>query len=411
MNPESLYIGDCLDLLDKVKGESVDLVYLDPPFFTQRVHHLTTRDGEKNFSFADIWNSDSEYAGFIFKRLVKIREKLKPTGSIFFHCDKSGSHIIRLLLDRVFGPENFQSEIIWTFKRWSNSRRGLLNNHQTIYFYSKTPAYKFNALYMDYSASTNIDQIMQRRSRDARNKSVYARDEHGKVISNGVKKGVPLSDVWDIPFLNPKARERVGYPTQKPVTLLEKIIQISTDEGDVLLDPFCGSGSALVAAKTLRRNFIGIDISHEAIALSKNRLDNPAVSSSPLLEKGRNAYETHSPEAAQHLAGIDYTPVQRNRGIDGLLKQPFMGLPAFIRVQRENETRHEAAMALMKAAKGKGKCNLLIIVTRLELAPCPKISPDVSGVTFIKSPMLQIEEYEQSSAFAEDSYSYLEVSR
>ncbi len=394
MSTEPLHIGDCLDVLDDVKEESVDLVYLDPPFFTQRVHHLTTRDGGKNFSFADIWDSDTEYADFIFQRLIKIREKLKPTGSVFFHCDKSGSHIIRLLLDSVFGAENFQSEIIWCFKRWSNSKRGLLNNHQTIYFYSKTSAYKFNPIYMNYSASTNVDQIMQRRSRDDRNKSIYARDERGKVISNGVKKGVPLSDVWDIPFLNPKAKERVGYPTQKPITLLEKIIQISTDEADVVLDPFCGSGSSLVAAKILKRNFIGIDVSDEAIALAKNRLENPVVSSSSLLAKGRHSYATHSLEAAQHLAGINYTPVQRNKGIDGLLKQEFMGLPAFIRVQREHETQDEAAMALIKAAQGKGKCNLLIVVTQAKLMP----SSHIPEVTFIKSAMLQIEEFAQVTA-------------
>ncbi|MEM9523450.1 MAG: DNA methyltransferase, partial [Pseudomonadota bacterium] len=259
-----VYFGDCLEILDTLPRDSVDLVYIDPPFFTQTVHKLVTRDGSKAFNFADIWDSDNSYADFIFQRLSKVRDSLKSTGSIFFHCDKSASHIIRLLLDSVFGAKNFQSEIIWHFRRWSNSKRGLLNGHQTIYFYSKDSNYKFNILYSDYSPSTNIDQIMQKRSRDDRNKSVYAKDKAGNIVGNGVKKGVPLSDVWEIPFLNPKAKERVGYPTQKPVLLLQRIIELTTEPGDVVLDPFCGSGTTLVAAQTLQRNAIGIDISEDA---------------------------------------------------------------------------------------------------------------------------------------------------
>ena len=160
-------------------------------------------------------------------------------------CDKSTSHLIKLILDKIFGPENFQSEIIWHFRRWSNSKKGLLPAHQTIFFYSKTSEFKFNSFYQEYSPSTNIDQIMQKRVRDSRNKAVYARDEHGDIIGSGGKKGVPLSDVWEIPFLNPKAKERVGFPTQKPILLMNRIIELVTNENDVVLDPFCGSGTTL----------------------------------------------------------------------------------------------------------------------------------------------------------------------
>src|SRR5204863_2908864 len=139
----------------------------------------------------------------------------------------------------------------------------------------KTDTYQYHQLYDDYSPSTNVDQILQRRQRDEHGKAVYERDENGKVVHDGHKKGVPVSDVWDIPFLNPKAKERVGYPTQKPILLLERIIQIVTDEGDTVLDPFCGSGTTLVAAHLLSRNCVGIDSSPEAIEITKERLARP----------------------------------------------------------------------------------------------------------------------------------------
>jgi site-specific DNA-methyltransferase (adenine-specific) len=205
---------------------------------------------------------------------------------------------------------------------------------------------------------------MQKRSRDTRNKSVYARSESGEIINGGKKKGVPLSDVWEIPFLNPKAKERVGYPTQKPVILMNQIIKLVTDEGDVVLDPFCGSGTTLLSAQLLNRRSIGIDVSEEAIELTKSRLENPIVTSSALLEKGADSYRQHASEASNHLTGINYVPVHRNKGIDGLLADEIDELPAFIRVQREVETLQETVSLLQKATKNKGECKLVVVVTR-----------------------------------------------
>ena len=127
------HTGDCLDVLQKMEPESVDLIYVDPPFFTQKVHDLTTRDGSISFSFRDIWDSDSSYADFIYQRIARARDVLKSSGSLFFHCNKSASHIVRLMLDSIFSPDHFQSEIIWHFKRWSNAKKGLLPAHQTIF--------------------------------------------------------------------------------------------------------------------------------------------------------------------------------------------------------------------------------------------------------------------------------------
>ena len=373
------FLGDCLNVLGEMDSESADLIYADPPFFTQKSHSLSTRDGGEWFSFDDTWDSDSQYANFIYRRIQLARDVLKNSGSLFFHCDRSASHISRLVLDRIFGSECFQSEIIWSFRRWSNSKKGLLPAHQTIFFYSKTSEFKFNTLYQEYSPSTNIDQIMQKRARDSRNKSVYMRNEKGEVIGNGNKKGVPLSDIWDIPFLNPKAKERVGFPTQKPVLLMKQIIELTTDEGDWVVDPFCGSGTTLVAAKSLNRNSIGIDVSDDAIKITQNRLENLVITKSSLLQKGRDSYNQHSREAAIHLSGIQYTPVHRNKGIDCLLKEDMDGLPVFVRVQRGHESIGQAASALRRAVVGKGDCRLVVIATHPDLIEYDEL-PDISVI-------------------------------
>lgn len=387
---EKVLLGDCLHVLDDIASESVDLVYADPPFCTQTVQQLLTRDGKNRFSFPDVWESDSSYANFILQRLTKARDKLKKTGSLFFHCDKSASHVIRLLLEHVFGSANFQAEIIWSFRRWSNAKRGLLDSHQTIYFFSKGSDFRFFPVYQDYSPLTNVEQIMQRRTRDERNKAVYARSDDGEVIGNGAKRGVPLGDVWDLPFLNPKAKERVGYPTQKPVVLLERIIKLVTVRGDVVLDPFCGSGTTLVAAQALGRHAVGIDISNDAVALTRQRLRDPVITEPALLDRGRAACETHAQDAAAHLAGIDYIPVYRNKGIDGLLKKEIDGHAVFLRVQRRFETQDQAADALVKASRSKGHCLLVVVATKTDLFP-RREQPDV---LFIKSAGLSLEELE-----------------
>ena len=164
-----------------------------------------------------------------------------------------------------------------------------------------------------------------------------------------------------------KAKERVGFPTQKPVLLMERIIELTTDEGDWVVDPFCGSGTTLVAAKSLDRNSIGIDISEDAIKMAQSRLENPTITKSPLLQKGRDSYSQHSSEAAIHLSGIQYTPVHRNKGIDGLLKEDIDGTPVFVRVQRGYESTGQTASALRKATVGKGDCRLVVVATHPDL--------------------------------------------
>lgn len=348
-----LFQGDCLDVMRGFAPNSVNLVYLDPPFYTQKTHRLGTRDRQREFSFDDVWSSHTEYARFLVDRLREIERVLHPSGAIFVHCDRNAAHIIRLLLDEVFGADKFRSEIIWHYKRWSNSQKNLLPAHQTIYYYTKSDVYTFHPLYEEYSVATNVDQILQRRKRDEFGKSVYDLDENGDFIPGGAKKGVPLSDVWTIPYLNPKAKERIGYPTQKPVLLLERIIHIASNENDLILDPFCGSGTTLVAAKRLNRRATGIDISANAIEITQQRLTELIKSESNLLKSGPEAYRNADEESLALLRGLEFVPVQRNKGIDAFLKDDLNGCVIPIRVQRLDETIVEAANKLYKAARTK----------------------------------------------------------
>lgn len=383
-----IHLGDCLDILKSIEKCSIDLIYLDPPFFTEKKHSLKTRDGSKEFSFDDIWGSDLAYGEFLFERISIMREVLKDTGSIFVHCDKSGEHIVRAILDNVFGSENFQSEVIWSYKRWSNSKKGLLPSHQNIYFYSKTDNFKFNMMFTAYSETTNIDQILQSRTRDEHNKSVYDLHENGLFKHGKEKVGVPLSDVWEIPYLNPKAKERVGYPTQKPLLLLERIIELVTDKDDLVLDPFCGSGTTCVAAKLANRKYIGIDKSKDAVELSNTRILNPIKTESNLLKNGRDSYVNSDKEALGLLLGVPFNPVQRNKGIDAILVEQFEGSPVLVRVQKKNETLAEAASHLLKAKKTKQSKKAILIQTQEN--DLFDALEEQDGMTVISSPSILI---------------------
>lgn len=387
METNKIYHGHCVEKLKEIEANKVDLIYFDPPFFTQRKHSLTNKDNSKTYEFDDKYNSIQEYLELVENVLVESKRVLKNTGSVFLHCDKTASHNIRVVMDKVFGRENFQSEIIWSYKRWSNAKKGLLNAHQVIFFYSKTQDFKFNTLYTDYSATTNLDQILQDRERDENGKSVYKKDEKGNVILGKEKKGVPLSDVWEIPYLNPKAKERTGYPTQKPVLLLNQILNIVTDEGDLVVDPFCGSGTTCVSAKSLKRQFIGIDISKDAIELANSRLEEMVISESNLLNKGTNEYQEKTEKELAILQNINAFPVQRNSGIDGFLKDHFEGMPVPVKIQGEYETIEDAIEKLEKASYGKDYKMKIVIQTRE--TGLNRLFGFESDVTIIKSLELQ----------------------
>lgn len=387
MENNKIYHGNCVEKLKEIEANKVDLIYFDPPFFTQRKHSLTNKDNSKTYEFNDKYNSIEEYLELVENVLQESKRVLKNTGSVFLHCDKTASHNIRVVMDKVFGRENFQSEIIWSYKRWSNAKKGLLNSHQVIFFYSKTQDFKFNTLYTDYSATTNLDQILQDRERNENGKSVYKKDENGNVILGKEKKGVPLSDVWEIPYLNPKAKERTGYPTQKPVLLLNQILNIVTEEDDLVVDPFCGSGTTCVSAKSLKRQFIGIDISQDAVELANSRLEEMVISESNLLNKGTNEYQEKTEKELAILQNINAFPVQRNSGIDGFLKDHFEGMPVPVKIQGEYETIEDAIEKLEKASYGKDYKMKILIQTRE--TGISRLFGFESDVTILKSLELQ----------------------
>ncbi len=364
-NCNTILLGDCIDRLQEIPENSIDLIYLDPPFFTGKVFTGTARDSLKQYSFRDIWDSSSEYAKFLFDRLLLCKPLLKETGSIFVHCDRNSTHIIRKLLDTIFGEDNFQSEIIWSYKRWSNAKKGLLHQHQNILFYSKSNDFKWNPQFVEYSATTNLDQILQKREKNNVGQSVYATDHHGEIIYGGAKKGVPLGDVWEIPYLNPKAKERTGYPTQKPLILLEKIIELTTDKNDVVLDPFCGSSTTLVAAQLLHRQYIGIDISQDAIEMSQSRINQPVKTESDLLKKGVDAYKNEDIWVMEHLKHFDCSRIPRNKGLDAILKDEVDQKTVFLRVQHKDEALEQAYLLMQKALKTKPMSIGILIQTSI----------------------------------------------
>jgi site-specific DNA-methyltransferase (adenine-specific) len=322
--------GDATQLLAGVAADSVDLIYIDPPFGTGAARHARQRHTGAEASFGDSWQGAPAYIEWLRSMLEPAILTLKASGALFLHCDWRASHHVRVLLDELLGAANFRNEIIWHYRRWTAATASLQRLHQTICYYARSRAHSPTVPLTAYSPTTNLDQIWQTRTRSAQEPSVYALDGE-QPHNNGAKRGVPLGDVWEIPPLNPKARERVGYPTQKPLALLERIVELASRPGELVLDPCCGSGTTLVAAKLLCRRALGFDASARAIELTRQRLATPVRSSSKVLD-GRGAFERRwaSPAYARTLALLDAHAVQRNKLIHGYLSPAGLerlGLP------------------------------------------------------------------------------------
>jgi site-specific DNA-methyltransferase (adenine-specific) len=358
----TLFYGDNLDILrEYLLDESVDLIYLDPPFNSSRSYNVLfkneagTESQAQITAFEDTWHwnlaAEQTYSYLITRtpdhiskmiaalrnfigtnqmmaylvmmtvRLVELHRVLKPTGSLYLHCDPTASHYLKIILDTIFSPENLRAEIIWkrTSAHSSANRHGAV--HDTLLFYSRSSQYTWNQQYQPYDDDyietffEHVDPDGRRWKRTDLTGAGIANGESGKpwrgidVTAKGrhwafvppeldrldaagrihwPKKaggmprlkqyledmpGVPLQDVWtDIPPIHNLSTERLGYPTQKPLALLERVVAASSNDGDVVLDPFCGCGTAIAAAQKLGRKWIGIDITHLSIALMKYRL-------------------------------------------------------------------------------------------------------------------------------------------
>lgn len=311
--PNHLYYGDNLEILRKYVGtETVDLCYIDPPFnskrnYNQIYNNVGGEDRAQAVAFVDTWVWDtraSEGYGQIIRndgtrfsyqtielikglqkvlkegsllaylvsmtlRIVEIHRALKPTGSFYLHCDPTASHYLKLVIDSVFVPQggDFRNEIIWHYLKWSIKQGQFVRNHDVILFYSKSDSKDrtFNTLFVERSPST------QKRFGNA--KIVSSHDSKGQrqpSQTEGQSEGVPMDDVWDISRVPPIKQL---YPTEKPSLLLERIIKASTNEGDVVLDAYCGCGTTTVVAESLNRRWIGIDITYQSISLILRRLE------------------------------------------------------------------------------------------------------------------------------------------
>ncbi|HEY3289144.1 MAG TPA: site-specific DNA-methyltransferase, partial [Anaerolineae bacterium] len=252
-----LYCGDCLEVLQRLPDASCHLIYLDPPFNTNSVRTAQAprhqkHTGARRNQYEDSFGSPETYIAFMRPRLEAMRRVLAVNGSMFLHCDWRMSHHLRLLLDDVFAVNEpsdgaqgvFVNEIIWHYGLGaSRTRRQLLTKHDTIFWYANAPNYAFNLMRSEPTAA-----MLAKYSHT---------DEEGRAYMNSygkryhLKGGKPLDDVWDIPSIAPTSTERVGYPTQKPLALLTRIILLASNEGDLVLDPFCGSGTTLMAAQQL----------------------------------------------------------------------------------------------------------------------------------------------------------------
>jgi DNA modification methylase len=311
----ALYYGNNLAVLrESIADESVDLIYLDPPFNSNATYNVLFKSPTGAESpaqieaFEDTWhwgheaedafdqvmhsgNTDAAdmlramrsflgendmmaYLAMMGVRLLELHRVLKPTGSIYLHCDPTASHYLKILLDAIFGARYFRNEIIWHYNTGGKGRSAFLRKHDVIFWYSKSDDRTFNWKDVAIQRKVGTAHLRQGIDKDGREYyEDYSPRKSGKQYRWYLDEGLVPMDVWiDIQALNPAAIERLGYPTQKPVALLERIVAASSNFGEVVLDPFCGCGTAVHAAQKLGRKWIGIDITHLAIGLIERRL-------------------------------------------------------------------------------------------------------------------------------------------
>ena len=315
--PSTIWTGDNLPIMRGMNSACVDLIYLDPPFNSNRTYEAPIGTKAAGASFKDAWTLDDvdvcehgelaernpaayavieaarqahgkgmqSYLIFMAVRLMEMHRILKPTGSIYLHCDPTASHYLKLLMDGVFGQKQFRNEIVWSYTgRLMTSKKAFNSKHDIVLFYSKSSAHKLNPVTEPINKSDFIRMKKQKVHVDEDGREwIWGHAGKGKshdyrmYLNEVVSKGKPISAEWAIPIVNTSAKERTGYPTQKPLALLDRIIKASSNPGDMVLDPFCGCATALVAADRLGRQWAGIDLSLLAIKLVKERIvaDNP----------------------------------------------------------------------------------------------------------------------------------------
>ncbi len=286
-------------LLPRFEGK-VDLIYLDPPFATGgSFAMLGGGEGAEIEAYSDQWEEGlGDYLSTMREQLALFRALLSPRGTIFLHCDWRVSHYLRCLLDQVFGAASFKNEIVWRYRRWPAKTRVFQKMHDVLFWYGKTPgdSHAWTPLYEGLAASTLATFGTKRQVAD------FSSGRRKPSQTDEETLGAPMADVWDIGIIAPIARERVGYPTQKPEALLRRVIEAASRPGDLVADFFAGSGTTLAVAEKLGRRFLGCDLGPLAVHTTKKRLlslraDAARTSSFAALEILAEARKTKAPEA------------------------------------------------------------------------------------------------------------------
>lgn len=314
LKPYTIYCGDNLKMLNEIPDESVDLIYIDPPFNSNRNYEVFWGDFSEKRAFNDRFGDARAYIDYMRPRAKELYRVLKKTGSFYYHCDWHASHYVKIMLDEIFGANFFQNEIIWKRTSAHSDSKTCGNAHDTIFLYTKSKEFYYKKLYQPYDESyikSHYNKIDDK-GRKYRTDNLTAMGLSGGGYTyewNGITKiwrtpkermqqlhdekrirytkggtaeyiryldempGMPLQDVWDdIHPINSQSNERMGYPTQKPIALMERILELSSKKDDLVLDAFCGCGTTLVAAQKLNRKWIGIDISPTACRVMAQRL-------------------------------------------------------------------------------------------------------------------------------------------
>lgn len=267
--PNRLALADALDLLGALVTGSVDLAYADPPFATGLVRRASDAGGVER-SYDDRLDDPEAYRAWLEPHLAELHRVLAPTGSLFLHLDHRMSAHARIALDGIFGRAGFRNEIVWRYGLGGRApANAFARKHDVLLFYARGPANTFHRL------RGEVTPAMAAKYAHSDEQGRYQR-AHGRRYY--LKGGKPFDSVWDIPSISPTAAERTGYPTQKPLALLERVLLATTDEGALVIDPFVGSGTTAVSAQRLGRRFVAGDRSAEAIAVTRTRLEREAQS-------------------------------------------------------------------------------------------------------------------------------------
>ena len=297
----TLYTEDNLFVLSGLNSNLVDLIYADPPFNTKRIYSAPIGSKAAGTSFKDMWtwadvneaylerlagsypalanfiaaageihsSAMKAYLTYMAQRVIEIHRVLKDTGSLYLHCDPTASHYLKGILDEIFGRDNFRNEIVWCYRGAGYPKNDFGRRHDIIFRYSKTQSYTFN-----------LDAVREEYAPATKERFAHYIGNKRKGKDFGVQTLNPLGkqpdDWWQIQPIAPSSKERTGYPTQKPLALLNRIVKASSNEGDIVMDPFCGCATTCVAAQQLNRRWIGIDIEKQAVRILIERLSDDA---------------------------------------------------------------------------------------------------------------------------------------